>query len=81
MIFNTGTGIPTSMKELAKKMIEIFGLDLDPIYDREKVDSKVILHSYADMTKAREILHFVPKKAIDEGLREMIDPIAYSEMK
>jgi len=75
MIFNTGTGIPTSMKELAKKMIEIFGLNLDPIYDREKVDSKVILHSYADMTKAREILHFVPKKVIDEGLREMIDPM------
>ena len=75
MIFNTGTGIPTSMKELAKKMIEISGLDLDPIYDREKVDSKVILHSYADMTKAREILHFVPKKAIDEGLREMIEPV------
>ena len=75
MIFNTGTGIPTSMKELAKKVIEIFGLDLDPIYDREKVDSKVILHSYADMTRAREILHFVPKKAIDEGLREIIDPM------
>ena len=75
MIFNIGTGIPTSMKELAKKMIEIFRLDLDPIYEREKVDSKVILHSYADMTKASEILHFVPKKVIDEGLREMIDPL------
>jgi UDP-glucose 4-epimerase len=75
IIFNTGTGIPTSMNDLAKKMIKISGLDLDPIYDREKIDSKVILHSYADMTKAREILHFVPKKAIDEGLREMIDPI------
>ena len=74
MIFNTGTGIPTSMKQLAEKMISIYGLELDPIYDREKVDSKVILHSYADMTKAMEILKFVPKKAIDEGLKEMIDP-------
>jgi len=55
-------------------MIAISGIDLDPIYDREKVDSKVILHSYADMTKAREILKFVPKKAIDEGLKEKIDP-------
>ena len=75
MIFNTGTGIPTSMKELARKIIEIFGLDVEPIYDREKIDSKVILHSYADMTRAREILHFVPKKAIDDGLREMIEPL------
>ena len=75
MIFNIGTGIPTSMNELAKKMIELSGLDLVPLYDREKADSKVILHSYAEMTRAREILHFVPKKAIDKGLREMIDPM------
>ncbi len=73
-IFNIGTGIPTSMKELAEKMIKISGLDLEPIYDKEKVDSNVILHSYADMTKAKQILRFVPKKAIDEGLREMIEP-------
>ncbi|HEY9492853.1 MAG TPA: NAD-dependent epimerase/dehydratase family protein [Nitrososphaeraceae archaeon] len=78
-VFNMGTGIPTSMKELAKKMIEIFGLDMNPIYDKERVDSKVILHSYADMTKSREILHFVPKKAIDEGLRNMIDPMLIRE--
>jgi len=75
MIFNTGTGTPTSMNELAKKMIEIFGLDLEPLYDRDGADNKIILHSYADMTKAREILHFVPKKGIDEGLKEMIDPM------
>lgn len=75
MIFNIGTGIPTSMNQLAKKLIKIFGLDLEPIYDREKVENKVILHSYADVTKAEEILKFVPKTAINEGLREMIDSI------
>jgi len=74
-IFNIGTGIPISMNQLAKKLIKIFGLELEPIYDREKVDNKVILHSYADMTKAREILQFVPKTTIDDGLREIIDPI------
>lgn len=74
-VFNVGTGIPTSINDLARKIIDEFGCDFDPIYDKDGIDSKVILHSYADMTKSREILHFVPKKPIDIGLKEMIDPI------
>jgi UDP-glucose 4-epimerase len=74
-VFNIGTGIPTSTKELAQKMTKIFGLKIEPIYVDGKVDKKVILHSYADITKAKEILHFVPKKVIDIGLREIIEPI------
>jgi UDP-glucose 4-epimerase len=71
-VFNVGTGIPTSVNDLARKMIEIFGYDLDPIYHKEGINSKVILHSYADMTKSREILQFVPKKSIEKGLREIV---------
>ena len=63
MIFNTGTGIPTSMKELAKKMIEISGLDLDPIYDREKVDSKVILHQLCKYDKSKGNFAFCSQKS------------------
>jgi hypothetical protein len=58
-------------------MIEIFGLDLQPIYQDGKVDDGVILHSYADMKKAREILHFVHKKSIDVGLTELIEQIGF----
>lgn len=72
LVINVGTGIPTSMHELAKKMIRISGIELSPVYDKGTVDSKVILHSYADMTRATSILNFVPTKGIDEGLREMI---------
>ena len=75
MLLHLGTGMPTSVNELAQKMIEIFGLDLHPIYEEGKDDERVILHSYADMTKARKILHFVPKKGIGTGLREIIGPM------
>jgi UDP-glucose 4-epimerase len=75
-IFNTGTGIPTSMNELAKKMIKISGADLVPLYDRGKVQSKVILHSYADMTKAKKTLRFVAKKNLETGLREIVKPLS-----
>jgi UDP-glucose 4-epimerase len=70
-VFNIGTGIPTGIEELAQKMIRIFGLDVQPIYEEGK-DGGGIMQSYANMTKAKEILHFVPKKAIDVGLREII---------
>ena len=60
-------------------MIELFGLDLEPIYEELREDDRVILHSYADMTKAREILHFVAKKGIETGLREIIGPMLSRE--
>jgi UDP-glucose 4-epimerase len=73
MVFNIGTGRPTSINYLAQKMLEIFDLDLQPIYEREKVDSGIILHSYADITRAKDILHFVPKKSIESGLKDIIE--------
>jgi nucleoside-diphosphate-sugar epimerase len=74
LVFNIGTGIPTSINELAIKMIKIFGFDVKPDY-KEGNNKGGILHSYADISKAREILHFNPKKGIDEGLKELVEPM------
>ena len=74
-VFNVGTGIPTSINEIAQKMIEIFGLDLQPIYKEKKGADKEILISYADITRAKKTLNFVAKKSIEMGLRELIEPI------
>ena len=72
-VFNIGTGIPTSISQLAQKLITIFGINLQPIHIDSEEGESGITHSYADMTKAKEILHFVPKKRIDTGLKEMIE--------
>jgi UDP-glucose 4-epimerase len=72
-VFNVGTGIPTSISQLAQKMIALFGHDLQPIYEDGEEGESGILHSYADMTKANDTLHFAPKKTIDAGLKEMIE--------
>jgi len=71
-VFNIGTGIPTSIKELAEKMITILDLDLHPIYEKGKDAERGILHSYADTARSKELLHFVPKTGIETGLREMM---------
>ena len=39
---------PTSIRELAQKMTEIFELDLQLIYKEIRENKRVILHSYAD---------------------------------
>jgi UDP-glucose 4-epimerase len=74
-VFNVGTGKPTSINELVQKMIEIFGLDLQPIYKEKMESEKEILISYADITRAKKNLNFVAKKSIEKGLRELIEPI------
>jgi len=74
LILNIGTGIPTSIRELATKMIKIFELDLLPDYKGGN-DKRGIMHSYADINKAKKILQFNPTKRIDDGLREIIEPM------
>ena len=72
-VFNIGTGTATSIKELAHKMISISGLELKPVYVEGTQDNGVISESYADMTKAKRTLHFVAKKNLETGLREIAE--------
>jgi UDP-glucose 4-epimerase len=78
-VFNIGSGTGTSINEIARKMIVLSGLELDPIYEKGNQDSGVILHSYADMTKAKSVLQFVTRKDLEEGLREIIEQMHESK--
>jgi UDP-glucose 4-epimerase len=70
-IFNIGTGMPTSINQIAEKMIKILGLELKPTHLVEN-DNKAILHSYADITRAKNALGFIAKKGMEEGLRQIV---------
>ena len=71
-VFNIGSGAGTSIDDLARKMIKISEFEFDPIYEEGKNDNGVIMHSYADITRAKQTLHFVPKIELERGLREII---------
>jgi UDP-glucose 4-epimerase len=71
-VFNIGSGAGTSIDDLARKMIKISELEVDPIYEEGKNDDRVIMHSYADITRAKKALHFVAKIDLERGLREII---------
>ncbi len=68
--FNCGTGIGTSVKELAELVIRLSGKDVGMEHaDQRKGDIK---HSCADITKATELLDYQPKIKLEEGLAELI---------
>jgi UDP-glucose 4-epimerase len=71
-VFNIGSGAGTSIDDLARKMIKISELEVDPIYEEGKNDNGVIMHSYADITRAKKTLHFEAKINLERGLREII---------
>ena len=65
-VFNIGTGKPTSIDHLARKMIRIQGLDLEPVYSAAiKGD---ILHSCANTKKSEKGLRFIACQDVESAL-------------
>lgn len=65
--FNIGTGKPTSIDHLARKMTRIHGLDLKPVYGATVKGD--ILHSCADTKKSEKALRFVAYQDLETALR------------
>jgi UDP-glucose 4-epimerase len=68
-IYNLGTGISTSIKELADIMIEIDGNKISKLFSDQRDGD--ILHSCASIEKAKNDLGFNPKISLREGLQKM----------
>jgi len=71
--FNVGSGIPTKIKDLAELVMNIVKLNREPIYRKPRVGD--IKHSYADISKAENLIDFKPKVNLNEGLKELIESI------
>jgi len=70
-IFNIGTGTSTSINEIAKQMIKISGLNLEPIYQKTKTQGE-IKESCADITKSKKILQFFPRTKLQAQLKNLV---------
>ncbi|UCC39926.1 MAG: SDR family oxidoreductase [Candidatus Aminicenantes bacterium] len=69
-IFNIACGEKTSVNSLAKKINELLGKDISPVHDEPRPGD--ILHSLADISKAKKMLKYDPLVSIDEGLEKTI---------
>ncbi|MEM2362627.1 MAG: GDP-mannose 4,6-dehydratase [Candidatus Nezhaarchaeales archaeon] len=70
MAFNIGSGTEVSIRELAEKLIKIFGIKVKPIFTRRRASD--IIRMCADVKRAKEVLGFEAKISLDQGLKMCI---------
>ena len=70
-IFNVGTGNAVTINQLAKIIIKLAGLNIEPIHADPRPGD--IRHSYADISKIKNILGWQPKTSLEEGLRYLVE--------
>jgi dTDP-L-rhamnose 4-epimerase len=65
-VFNVGTGVPTSVLEVARLLAQRLGVDIQPeVVQRFRAGD--IRHCYADITKIRRVLGYEPRVVFAEG--------------
>lgn len=67
-IFNVGTGIPTSVLEVANMLVNAYGIEV-PISISGNYRLGDIRHNYADLSKISAKLDFSPKVSFEQGLK------------
>ncbi len=69
-VFNIGSGVQTSLNQLV--------LDIEATTGRKlEVQNRLLspgysMHEFADITRAREVLGYSPRRCLRDGIREII---------
>lgn len=66
-VFNVGTGVPTTVSEVADNLIKAYEINV-PVTITGRFRIGDIRHNYADLTKIHSILGFTPKVNFKEGV-------------
>jgi len=69
-VLNVGSGRPFKIIELARMMIRLYGLNVEPIHVPPRPGD--VKGSYADISLAKRLLGWNPKISLEEGLRRLI---------
>jgi UDP-glucose 4-epimerase len=70
-VFNVGSGVETSLTELAETLLRVMGSDLRVEYGPERSVNKVS-RRLADVSSARTRLGFEARVGLEEGLRRLV---------
>jgi UDP-glucose 4-epimerase len=71
-IFNVGSGVETSLNQLAEALLKAMGSNLKPQYGPERKVNPVP-RRLADTSKAKKMLGFEAKVSLDEGLKRLVE--------
>ena len=66
---NIGTGVDTSIAQLAKILIDAVGANVEPQFNPRDV---LVSRRAADITRAREVLGWEPTITVEEGMAELV---------
>ncbi len=69
--FNIGTGIATSILDIATVLSALYQREITPLVEK-KYRAGDIRHCIADITKARTVLGYEPEISFDHGMRELV---------
>lgn len=72
-VFNVGTGVSTSVAQLAQIIIEALGKEIQPIFREREV---LVTRRQADVVKAEQLLGFKAQVNVKEGLTQVAREIA-----
>jgi UDP-glucose 4-epimerase len=70
LAINLGTGVDTSVAQLAKILIDAVGVDAEPQFNPRDV---LVTRRVADITRAREVLGWQPTIPVHDGMRELVE--------
>ena len=70
MAMNIGTGVSTSVAQLADILIRAVGADVEPIFNPREV---LVSRRAADISRAREVLGWAPLVNVEDGLAELVE--------
>lgn len=79
-VFNVGTGIPTTVLEVAEGLIALYGKEV-PVKVSGNYRLGDIRHNYADMKKTAGLLGFTPAVSFSEGLRQFTEWVTAQGVK
>ena len=69
--FNIGCGEQTSLNQLIEKINGLLGSQLNPVHESARKGD--VRHSVADVSKAENIMGFVPLTTLEAGLERVLD--------
>ena len=70
-VVNVGTGIETSLDELARTLLAVMGSDLEPEYGPARAVNSVP-RRVADTARAADLLGFVAEVTLADGLTQLV---------
>jgi dTDP-L-rhamnose 4-epimerase len=79
-VFNVGEGVPTDVLTVANALRDAFGRQVGLVISR-KYRLGDIRHNYADLTKIRTVLGFMPKWEFKSGIKAFVDWVKTQEVQ